>query len=133
VREKAMNLTEVDKQYATEKILGECWHEGILLDAKKWKNIWRCSCGTGFTYLKDDMQVHCKINNRPFTTQADVMALYVAIFKAGKWRDFGVFAYEKWDEESSSNWFDAWLFCLSGEGYEERCKMVADFMKGVKG
>lgn len=36
-------------------------------------------------------------------------------------------------DDAEEHWsrFYKWLFCLSGFGYEERCKMVGNFLKEV--
>ena len=68
----------------------------------------------------------------------DLMDLYEQIEKDGKWIEFEAEIYERvfipyyYKEAKAINNFNAWLFCLDGKGYEDRCKMVAEFY-GWKG
>ena len=117
------------QQFLTEKVLKECWHEWrkyteVGLQAK-------CSCGILFdvtTYNRADILY--KHKNRTFDNRTDMMDLYEAIERDGKWDTFF------WDVASlcypriygiGCSETTAWLFCLYGEGYEDRCKMVAEF------
>jgi hypothetical protein len=103
------------KQFLTEKVLKGCWHDGtsILM--------------AGYHCKKCDKIFTC---NRTYSTEADTMELYRQIEKDGKWDVFF------WNSASSckpkrhglgASETTAWLFCLSGKGYEDRCKMVAEF------
>lgn len=72
-----------------------------------------------------------------FTTEADMMSLYRRLWETGKyWPSFHDYAVDVWSEISppTEQWdcFTAWLFCLSGDGYEERCQMVAEFLEVEK-
>ena len=59
-----------------------------------------------------------------------MMDLYGAVVKAGKWDEFAQYCYEQHGEKGAPCWDDdAWLFCLSGSGYEERCEMVATWIR----
>ena len=69
-------------------------------------------------------------DNRTFDNRDDMMDLYEAIEKDGKWDTFF------WNVASlcrprihgiGCSETTTWLFCLNGEGYEDRCKMVAEF------
>jgi len=69
-----------------------------------------------------------------FSTRDDMMDLYQAIEKAGKWRNFLNWVFNDLEEpDRGDSYYStasiAWLFCLCGEGYEDRCKMVAEFWK----
>jgi hypothetical protein len=129
-----MNLTEADKKYLTEEVLGECWHEvvGEIEDD-----------GVHRTYCTkcDRDRSYGDYNHRTFTTQADMMALYSALFKAGKWEEFywnckGDWIFErefrKEGFDIGESKFTAWLFCLSDEEYGEACARVIEFWKGAK-
>ena len=53
---------------------------------------------------------------------------------AGKWRNFLNWVFNDLEEpDRGDSYYStasiAWLFCLSGEGYEDRCKMVAEFLE----
>ena len=99
------------QQFLTEKVLKECWHCFI-------GDLGRCGkCG------KYD-------SNRKFNSRNDMMDLYEAIERDGKWEDFfWDFAFQRKPENYGFGEAETttWLFCLSGEGYEDRCKMVAEF------
>ena len=83
------------------------------------------------------------LSNRTFSTRDDMMDLYQAIEKAGKWRNFLNWVFNDLEEpDRGDSYYStasiAWLFCLckrwvtwdlSGEGYEDRCKMVSEFWK----
>ena len=101
----------------TEKVLGECWHDGtsILM--------------AGYHCKKCDKIFTC---NRTFTTEADMMELYRQIEKDGKWDSFSESQFNYWDDlfpfqKSDKLGFMQWLFCLRGEGYLLSCKTVAEF------
>lgn len=72
---------------------------------------------------------------RGYDTEQDMMALYRKLWEKGKWEKFYCLADLEWSDIPENQFgseyhdFDAWLFCLSGEGYEERCQMVADFIR----
>ena len=124
------------KQFLTEEVLKECWHEFVVafppvepeqipVRGHKCKH-----CGKYWpTKIRDGH------GSRTFDTDADMMALYRHIEKDGKWDDFVKHTSAKWVEnvvlymvvEEAIADYIAWLFCLDGKGYEERCKMVAEF------
>ncbi len=120
------------QQFLTERVLGECWHEWIKrpevgLQAK-------CSCGMLYdvtSYNRADiLYIH---RNRTFDNRNDLLDLYEAIYRDGKWKEFETEIFERafipyyYKEAKAINNFNAWLFCLSSEGYEDRCKMAAEF------
>ena len=116
------------QQFLTEKVLGERWHEWIKcpevgLQAK-------CSCGMLYdvtSYNRADiLYIH---RNRTFDNRNDLLDLYEAIYRDGKWDDFSVGARWKHTMFSAEDTAEVseWLFCLNGEDYAERCKMVAEF------
>ena len=108
------------QQFLTEKVLKKCWHDGRT----PFNCGFKCrKCGNTFT------------TNRTFNNRNDLMDLYEAIERDGKWDTFF------WDVASlcypriygiGCSETTAWLFCLYGEGYEDRCKMVAEFY-GLEG
>jgi len=123
MKEASNHLTDDQRKMLT-LYLGDCWHEisGLVLD-------FHCSCGAKMMFASEAMDHQLK--NRTFITESDMMALYRAIWKARKWEDFCEYAYEHYE----ARWkrYDgklfAWIICLSGEGYEERCGMVADWLE----
>ena len=63
------------------------------------------------------------------------MALYRRLFEVRKWGRLLDFARTEYgclgpiiDVNQYEEDFIAWLLCLSGEGYEERCQMVSEFL-----
>ena len=106
------------KQFLTEKVLKEQWHYTVGY-SEHFGNLEKCSCG----------RVECDEENRSFDTEADMMALYRHIEKDGKWEDFSVGSRWKYTMFSSEDFAETseWLFCLDGIGYEDRCKMAAEF------
>jgi hypothetical protein len=68
--------------------------------------------------------------NRTFTTRNDMMDLYAKISKDEKWDEFFWFSASHCKPKREGLGFSettAWLFCLDGKGYEEKCRMVAEF------
>ena len=113
------------KQFLTEKVLGECWHSSSLTIHNDTSG--QCKkCGT-MLYIIGGA-------NRTFDNRNDLMDLYAKIEKDGKWSEYDGedYAVLRWIDcetarhEKDSD-YDAWLFCLNGKDYENRCKMVADF------
>jgi len=128
-------MNDADKKLLTE-YLGECWHRpdagSQMIKPHAYIGI-PCSCGTVSYNAR-----HASTNNRTFTTRNDTVDLYEAIAKKGKWWEFADYAGNQ-DTEHSVTEFEtilqifasiaSWLFCLNGQGYEERCQMVADWIK----
>lgn len=117
-------MTDDDRKFLT-KAMGECWH-GV--DPK---NQLTCLCGVHFLKQRD-FQFHILSINRTFDNRKDMMDLYQSIYEEGKWNGFSWWARIGHGITGGKNWRernDAWLFCLSGEGYEERCQLVADFLR----
>lgn len=108
--------------------LGECWSPDRVCPA--------CYAFHQSAYRRKDVKEGCTCSNRSFTTDADMMAVYRAIYRDGKWEEFTTYSNEVWwvidagsyaiTEEEIAN-YTAYLFCLDGKGYEERCKMVSEF------
>lgn len=128
-------MTDELRCYLTEKVLGECWHERANPGNTEQP---RCTCGAVNDSAFALNEGHIFKVRRTFATEADMMVCYRVLFKTGKWEEFCNFSMDVWvmDNDLSSIEdtipFVAWLFCLSGEGYEDRCKMVAEFV-GWKG
>ncbi len=107
-------MDDETRRYLTEKVLGECWHSNIPTSSIC------CKCRDVVSVIP-----------RTFNNRDDMMDLYEAIEKAGKWDSFNQ-GYS-WDYRNGAKReisHAAWLFCLSGEGYEDRCQMVAEFWRG---
>lgn len=108
------------QQFLTENVLGECWHSSSLIIHNDTSG--QCKkCGT-MLYIIGGA-------NRTFTTRNDLMDLYQKAYEDGKWDDFSGGARWKHTMFSVEDFVEmsAWLFCLDGKGYEDRCKMVAQF------
>ena len=80
------------------------------------------------------LRKHQRDTDDIFTTRDDMMDLYQAIEKAGKWINFLNWVFNDLEEpDRGDSYYStasiAWLLCLSGEGYEDRCKMVAEFLE----
>jgi hypothetical protein len=68
--------------------------------------------------------------SRTFTNRSDLMDLFEMIWRLNKWTYFIDSAMRYWPvlkHKHNRDYFMAWLFCLDGKGYEERCKMIAEF------
>jgi len=112
-------MNESDKKLAAEEILypPECWH--TFKSSQYFSFPDRClECGKLITSL----------DRRTFTTQADMMAIYSGIFKRGKWGEFEIFAFNRWNKPAGFR-FNPWFFCLDGQDYGPRCQMAVDFWK----
>jgi len=133
-------MNESDKRLLVEKVMGKIYHENpcggsIRTDGGNW----RCLCGRTFGAIHG-LRCHQGVHGRnpTFTTQADLLALYSGLFRMGRWGKFTAYTSRIWNaipeyELTQFDMFPAWLFCLSGEGYEEKCQVVADFVRGEKG
>lgn len=110
-------MIDTDRKLLTA-YLGECWHE----QDDRYETMHVCKI--------------CKQRvgpNRIFSTEPDMMALYRRMVEK-KGEEFCNCVGEKWESircyvDMDIPDFTAWLFCLSGEGYEERCQVVADWLK----
>ena len=107
------------QQFLTEKVLGECYHEGSSL------------LNSGYHYRKCDKAFSV---NRTFDNRNDLMDLYEAVNRDEKIWQFEKVCWEKLKTEFPSktmedilNLVTPWMFCLDGKGYEERCRMAAEF------
>jgi len=104
------------KKFLTDNVLHEVWHEPRITENS------RCSCGR--PYHLGTPYDHC---NRRYDNELDMMKLYRAIYMDGKWTEFTDSVFKYYKDDPTAEIFDAWLFCLGGEYYEDRCKMVAEF------
>ena len=69
------------KQYLTEKVLKKCWHDGRT----PFNCGFKCrKCGNTFTI------------NRTYNNRNDMMDLYEAIWKDGKWSKYETFVHIIW-------------------------------------
>ena len=98
-----MTMLNDERRKVLTKYLGLCWHEGRMPINCGYRCI---KCGDTFT------------TNRTFDNRNDLMDLYEALYREMKWFGFRL---------SLLTCDDSHAFCLSGEGYEQRCKMVAEF------
>ena len=113
------------KQFLTEKVLGGCWHE--LTGDQPGCTCKKCGAGFSAIHYSD---WNPKGFVRTFTTRNDLMDLYQQVYEDGKWDDFfWDFAFKRKPENYGLGEAETsvWLFCLNGEDYAERCKMVAEF------
>ncbi len=103
------------QEFLTEKVLGECYHEGSSL------------LNAGYHCRKCDKAFSV---NHTFDNRNDLMDLYQKAYEDERWEEFYdlVFdlAVEK-DTRAYPSRFTSILFCLDGKDYEPRCKMVAEF------
>ena len=131
-----------DRRKMLTEYIGECWHESDQTDC-----VGRQKLNGGTLYQKCK---HCNkimsssferfLYNRTFTTESDMIALYRNLWKAvgmQSWYRFYDEAMDIYHEIhnpceclTDTGGFTAWLFCLSGSGYDERCQMVYEFLKG---
>jgi len=105
-------MDDETRRYLTEKVLGECFSPGLV--SKPYN-------------FEDNVY-----SNRTFDNRDDMMDLYQAIKKAGKWDDFDNYSWNYRKGVNPEISHAAWLFCLSGVGYEDRCQMVAEFWREGK-
>lgn len=79
----------------------------------------------------DLVSVKTVIKNHTFDNRNDLLDLYEAIYRDGKWDKLEDHLFSLWDDlfplQKDTTTFTPWLFCLDGKGYEDRCKMVAEF------
>ena len=91
------------QQFLTEKVLKKCYHDGRT----PFNCGFKCrKCGNTFT------------TNRTFDNRNDLMDLYETLYREMKWFGFRL---------SLLTCDDSHAFCLYGEGYEQRCKLDAEF------
>jgi hypothetical protein len=107
-------MTDEDKKLLTE-YLGERWRDKTVEDVFEWEE------------------------NRTFYILDDMMDLYDRLFQKHKWHKFTVFAKTRFSFNDYNQTFTnietgfyAWVFCLDGDGYEDRCQMVAEWIKEGK-
>lgn len=107
-----MTLTD-ERRKALTLYLGECWHgieDKCLYGA-------RCDkCGDNLLKFK-----------RTFDNRNDLMDLYEAIEKDGKWFSYEEKLFDNYKLGSYGGLYIPWLFCLDKDDYQDRCKMVAKF------
>jgi len=95
-----MNLTDDEKRYITEKVLGECWHESFVNECNQCKNcnVWKKRFAEW---------------NRTFTTHQDLAEVYGKLVESGEWEEFQLFLAKKFNSWRMDSGLTAWLFCLS--------------------
>ena len=96
------------KQFLTEKVLHEC------------------SCGK-----PDYLGTANGHKNRTFDNESDMMAVYRAIHRDGKWKEFTEYAFRFYKEDYSEEQFNTWLFCPKGKDPEVlyRCFIVSAWLE----
>ena len=112
------------QQFLTEKVLKECWHNLEIQDYEL--------CPDVFGICKKCNEVfEIGTENRPYDNHSDLLDLYEAIYRDGKWDDFSGGARWKHTMFSAEDFVEmsVWFFCLSGEGYEDRCQMAYEWWK----
>ena len=118
-------MTDEQRKALTE-YLGECWLWDEDLDDEG-----MCKkCGQCFESHR---------LNRTFDNDTDMMALYRAIYKKGKWSKFIIYTEKTYcfqlqldSLRHNLHNFNAWLFCLDGKDYEARCCLVAEWLEVKK-
>ena len=108
-----MTMTDEQKKLLTEEVLGECYHEGRM----------PINCGYRCIKCGDTYVV-----NRTFDNDADMMALYRAIYQKGKWKEFLNYISQTTHYIPHA----VWLFCLDNEDYEDHCCLVAEWLEVKK-
>ena len=142
-------MTDADRKMLTE-YLGECWDHDFewikISNSYGWDRCKKC----GFEIHDESQQEYNDHNEyrRPFDTPADLHAVYSKLVDDHKeeigpytlWDSFYDYAMDRYNEEfnpveciADTCHFTAWLFCLSGEGYEERAEMVAEYLRTYDG
>lgn len=105
------------------EVLGECWHE-ISFHSDETSIWYECSClGNKKPLCSDDLEEH---QNRTFTTDTDMLAVFRAIRDKGKWSEFSRYAGKHWlkDEDAwnEETPFEVWLFL---DNPERACVLAA--------
>lgn len=129
-------LTDETRRKLTE-FLGECWHEAtrqerdnFLLHGKEFLTCAKCGYeGVGFPY-------------RPFTTPADLFAVYGKLVETDRWKKFiaycegkpGSYVYsDDYGDIHIQSQSVTWLFCLATPSeIPDRMAMVYNFLKENK-
>jgi len=128
-----MKLTDHQKRVLTE-LFGECFHEWEWIPGNglHCKNCPIDIYGGNPTYT----QVMPVPTNRSFTTDADMLAVYRALFKKGMWEEFCNYMMDLYvmdhnlDSIEDSILFTAWLFSLSNPSeIEEMMVRVCEFIE----
>jgi len=66
----------------------------------------------------------------PFTTHPDLIALYEAVERAGKWEELEGYLGKRWAVSDPDQGAAQWLFCLNHpEQIPERMKMVCEWIE----
>lgn len=117
-------MTDDCRKRLTE-FLGECFHD---------ENIAKDRLGYSFAICEKCGANRAAVTFRTFDTEQDMMALYRRLWEKGKWEVFDDFATSEYLKTPTPGMktdadYSAWLFCLSGEDYEQRCQIVAEFME----
>ena len=138
--------------------IGECYHEwsgGVIVGGKSGSEIisssnFVCSGKCKKIITLNEFYFHGGLPpNRTFTTDADMLAVYRAIQKAGRWDVFWRYACTQCDEEVATEAeiaaveiktldatlrrvygrFTEWLFCLSNPAeIPDRMRMVGEWL-----
>ena len=129
-----MQLTDDDRKMLTE-YLGECWHEiGDLVQHST--NMLSARIG-GMCSKCLASDITGDINQRTFTTPADLHAVYSKMVERKEWEEFQnhmVYKYREVEKDDYTRWFVAafekWLFCLAcPEQLPERMKLAAGWIR----
>jgi len=104
-------MTDEKRKRLTEKLLDKCWHEWVA------KGVYTECSKCGEINLTET-------ENRTFTTDADMLAVFRKIRDVGKWEKFRCFAFnETFDTRDE---FTQWLFL---DDPERACCLAAMFLE----
>ena len=108
-------MTDERRKKLTEKLLGECWHEWVA------KGVYTECSKCGEINLTET-------ENRTFTTDADMMAVFRAIRDKGIWNQFEPYCWKKSELKGLEGLdeFMPWLFL---DNPERACCLAVMFLE----
>jgi hypothetical protein len=121
-------LTDERRKILTEKVLGECWHEVTI--GYHDGMVSKCSCGARGCMARFE----CGKNNRLFTTDTDMMAVFRKLVDTGGWftvnNCFWDYSFFNWreDRDNDQRDYSAWLFYNP----ERFCWLCSEWLKEVE-
>ncbi len=124
-----MPLTEYERKFLTEEVLGECWHTDIATEGG------RCPiCDIGLAIPMGAGRALMPWNRHTFTTPDDFFALRNALVRGGEWEVFDDYAFNTWDDQypdSPIRTYTMYLTDIDPDGVLRLARLVLEW-KGRK-
>lgn len=121
-------MTDAQKKAVTEWMKRH--YHTIEINAVDYNFPGRCSCGQGALYPAE-LDEHIRKSNPSFTTAQDLVDCFDRLVELEKWKDFEVFAFNKYHHLARMEQlsFTQWLLSKLPDGTYRLCGLIAEWLE----